>query len=109
MLSCMPKYLYAYRGGSTPESEEEQQAVMARWTGWFGQLGPAVVDGGNPFSVSATVGSDGSAGDGGASQLTGYSVVQADGLQAATEMAKGCPVLDAGGSVEVYEAFDVMG
>ena len=51
----MANYLLAYRGGSTPDSEEEQQAVMAAWTSWFGSLGPAVVDGGNPFSVSATV------------------------------------------------------
>jgi hypothetical protein len=105
----MGKYLLAYKGGSTPESEQEQQAVMAAWTGWFGELGPAVVDGGNPFSVSASVASDGSVGEGGGAQLTGYSVLAAGSLQAATEMAKGCPVLDAGGSVEVYETVDVMG
>jgi hypothetical protein len=105
----MAKYLLAYRGGSTPESEEEQQAAMAAWTSWFGELGPAVVDGGNPFSVSASVASDGAVNDGGAAQLTGYSVLAADSLPAATEMAKGCPVLDAGGSVEVYETFDVVG
>jgi hypothetical protein len=105
----MAKYLFAYRGGSTPQSEDEQQAVMAKWTGWFGELGPAVVDAGNPFSVAASVASDGSVTDGGGAQLTGYSLLQADSLQAATEMAKGCPVLEAGGSVEVYESFDVMG
>ena len=105
----MANYLLAYRGGSTPESEEEQQAAMAAWTGWFGELGAAVVDGGNPFSVSATVSSDGSAGEGGESRLTGYSVITAGDLQSATEMAKGCPVLRSGGSVEVYETFDVMG
>lgn len=35
-------------------------------------------------------------------------VISADSLQAATEMAKGCPVRDSGGSIEVYETFDVM-
>jgi hypothetical protein len=103
----MGTYLLAYTGGSTPESEEEQQAVMAAWTSWFGELGSAVVEGGNPFSVSATVASDKSVSDGGRAGLTGYSVISADSLQAATEMAKGSPVLDAGGTVEVYETFDV--
>lgn len=104
----MANYVLAYTGGSTPESEEEQQAVMAAWTGWFERLGPAVVDIGNPFGPSKAVATDGSVSDGAPSRLTGYSVVSSDSLDAATEMAKGCPVLNGGGSVEVYETFQVM-
>jgi hypothetical protein len=104
----MGKYVLAYKGGSVPQSEAEQQAVMAAWTSWFGDLGPAVADGGNPFSASTSVASDGSVSEGGGAQLTGYSVLEAQSLQAATQLAKGCPVLEAGGSVEVYETFDVM-
>ena len=51
---------------------------------------------------------NGSASDGGASGLTGYSVLSADSLAAACDLAKGCPILDNGGTVEVYETFDVM-
>ena len=40
--------------------------------------------------------------------VTGYSVVSADSLEAALEMAKGCPHLAANGGVEVYETFPVM-
>jgi hypothetical protein len=36
--------------------------------------------------------------------VTGYSVVSADTLDAAVELAKGCPVLEIGGTVDVYEA-----
>ncbi len=104
----MAKYVLAYTGGATPETEAEQQAVMAAWTGWFQTLGQAIADPGNPFGPSKTVASDGSVGDGGASGLSGYSVLTADSLDAAAELAKGCPVLTAGGSVEVYETFDVM-
>jgi len=100
----MAKYLLAYKGGAMPESEEEQRAVMAAWTSWFGDLGPAVVDGGNPFSVSASVASDGSVTDGGGAQLTGYSVLRADDLGGAVELAKGCPILEDGGTVDVYES-----
>jgi hypothetical protein len=105
----MSNYLFAYRGGGgMPETEEQRQAVMDAWGAWFGQLGEAVVDPGNPFAGSATVGGGGAVSDGGQAGLTGYSVVRAGDLAAATEMAKGCPVLTGGGSVEVYETFEVM-
>ena len=104
----MSNYVLAYRGGTMAPTEEEQQRVMAAWGAWFGQLGQAVVDGGNPFAGSTSVGSDGGVSDGAPSALTGYSVLQADNLAAATELAKGCPVLSAGGSVDVYETLAVM-
>jgi hypothetical protein len=104
----MAKYLLAYTGGATPETEAEQQAAMAAWTNWFGEIGPAIADPGNPFGPSKAVGSGGTVSDGGPSGLTGYSLVNADSLDAAAELAKGCPVLTNGGAVEVYETFDVM-
>jgi hypothetical protein len=100
----MPKYVFAYTGGSMPETEEQQKAVMDAWLGWFGQLGQAIVDGGAPFGPSSTVGPDGSVSGGGTSGLTGYSVIEVDSLDTAVAQAKGCPVLAAGGSVEVYES-----
>lgn len=103
----MGKYVLAYTGGSMARTEEEQQAVMAAWGTWFGELGQAVVDPGNPFGPSATV-SGGGMSEGGASSLTGYTVLSAESLQSAGELAKGCPVLSRGGSVEVYETFEVM-
>jgi len=103
----MTKFVLAYTGGSVPDTEEQQKAVMDAWMSWFGQLGAAIVDGGAPFSNSSTVGSDGAVSTSGASKLTGYSVVDADGLDAAVAMAKGCPVLTAGGNVEVYETMQM--
>ncbi|HKF37191.1 MAG TPA: hypothetical protein VKB35_09845 [Ktedonobacteraceae bacterium] len=44
----MANYLLLYSGGRMPESEAEQAAVMQAWTSWFGELGSALVDGGNP-------------------------------------------------------------
>jgi hypothetical protein len=104
----MATYVYVYTGGSVPDTAAEQEAVMAAWGAWYGELADAIVDGGNPFGPSTTVRSDGSSAEGGASRLTGYSIVRADSLDAATKMAGGCPVLTSGGQVEVYETFDVM-
>jgi hypothetical protein len=104
----MGNYLYAYRGGRMAETDEERERVMAAWGAWFGQLGEAVVDGGNPFGASASVSGDGGTSDGAPSGLGGYSVIRADDLAAATELAKGCPVLSDGGAVDVYETLEVM-
>jgi hypothetical protein len=104
----MGKYVLAYTGGSMAETAEEREAVMAAWGAWFGTLGPAIVDAGNPVGAAATVAPGGSVSDGASSGLTGYSVLSAESLGDATELAKGCPVLSSGGSVEVYETIEVM-
>jgi hypothetical protein len=104
----MGKYLFAYTGGGMAQTDAEREAAMAAWGSWFGKLGPAIVDAGNPFGPSASVGSGGSVSDGGASRLSGYSVISADSLAAANDLAKGCPVLANGGGVEVYETVEVM-
>jgi hypothetical protein len=101
-------YVLVFKGGGMAETEAEQQAVMAAWGEWYGKLGQAVVDGGNPFGPSKSVASDGTVSDGAASGLTGYAILQADSLDAAGEMAKGCPILSSGGSIEAYEVFEVM-
>ena len=100
----MGKYVLAYRGGAMGETPAEQEASMTQWMEWFGTLGEAIVDPGNPFGPSATLQGDGSRGASGQSGLGGYSIISADTLDQACDLAKGCPVLTGGGSVEVYEA-----
>src|SRR5436309_5326809 len=98
----MAKFVYLYTGGQMAETPEAQQAAMQAWGEWFGTLGDVVLDMGNAFTASATL-SDGGASTGGASRIGGYSVISAESLDDATSLAKGCPVLVSGGSVEVYE------
>ncbi|WP_136660277.1 YciI family protein [Nitratireductor sp. XY-223] len=103
----MPNFVYAYHGGKPPESPEEGAKVMAAWNAWFEALGAAVVDGGAPVGASKTVSSGGVSDGGGANPLSGYSIVSADNIDAAVEMAKGCPILEGGGSIEVAEAMEM--
>jgi hypothetical protein len=104
----MANYLLVYHGGSQPEDEAAGKAVMDAWMGWFGRLGSAVVDGGNPTSQTKVISSDGSVADGGPQSPTGYSVLRAESLDEAVALAKGCPHLAAGGMVEVSETIDAM-
>jgi hypothetical protein len=103
----MGKYVLAYSGGGMPETEEEQARVMGAWTDWLGSLGDSLVDAGTPFGASKTV-ANGSLADGARSRLTGYSIVTAGTLDEAAGKTKSCPVLDSGGTIDVYETIDVM-
>jgi hypothetical protein len=103
----MANYVLVYSGGGVPEGEAAQQAELAKWGAWYEKLGQAVVDGGNPFGPSASVAAGGAVSQGAPSALTGYTVIAADSLDAATEHAKGCPILDSGGRVDVYETFQI--
>ena len=105
----MSDYALLYTGGRMPETEVEQARVMQAWTGWYGTIGASLKDGGNPFApVAKTVGSDGSIKDGASGpQHSGYTIVSAASLETAAELAKGSPILSAGGSVTVYEIVEM--
>ena len=99
----MAKFVYVYTGGQMAETPAAQEAAMQAWGAWFGTLGNAVTDPGNPFGGAVTVSSNGVT-NGGAAGASGYTVVTADSLDEAATLAKGCPVLTGGGAVEIYEA-----
>jgi hypothetical protein len=103
----MANYLLTYYGGGMPETQEEQAQVMQAWTAWFGQLGDALVDGGNPTSTSRAISPDGSVMDA-TSAPSGYSIIKAADIDAAVAAAKGCPVLAGGAAIVVSETFPAM-
>jgi len=106
----MANYVLLYSRGSMPQTEAEQAAVMQAWGAWYGGLGSALVDPGNPFTPKAkSIASDGTVSDGAVGTMaSGYTVVKTDSLDEAVEMARNCPVLQSGGQVTVYETFKVM-
>ncbi len=103
----MPNYVLAYHGGKTPESPEEGAKQMAKWNAWVGGLGDAVVNPGTPLGKPKTVSSSGVSDDGGSDPLLGFSILKADSMDAALEMAKACPTLEIGGTIEVAEVMEM--
>ena len=104
----MPDFLFAYHGGTIPETQEEGEKAIAAWGQWFEDMGAAVVNGGNPVGQSMTVTSAGVSDDGGANPVSGFTVVSADTAEAACAMAAGCPmVVDGSGSVEVAPVIEM--
>ena len=104
----MAKYLITYTGGATPDdtTPQEREAIMKAWMDWFGSLGDAVIDMGNPTAASRQVAPGGVVTDP-QPAITGYSIIRADSLDLATDACAGHPHLDAGGTVTVSEMFEV--
>ncbi len=103
----MSKYLYLYRGPATPIEDftPEQSAEQLRaWGEWMARVGSALVDGGAPFAARTAVGDDGSSPT--SSDLNGYTIVEADSLDAARALVDGHPFLSEGKgrfSVDIFE------
>lgn len=99
----MPNFIIAYVGGKQPETPEAGAAHMEKWKVWLGDLGDTVVNPGTPLGPSKIVSSNGvSDNSGSESRLTGFSIVKADDIDAAVEIAKACPFLEMG-NLEVAE------
>jgi hypothetical protein len=93
-----------------PQTPAAQTRVRKQWTKWFGKLGDAMVDPGNPFSGPVNkIKPDGTVARGPVGQrASGYSIIDAASLEKATKLARGCPVIKGGAQIAVYETFNAM-
>ena len=92
----MKKFLFLYKGYTTPTPE-----IGQAWMAWFEKVGDAMVDSGNPMTGGLEVTPEGVTGlEVGADSLTGYSIVNADSVEAAVELARSNPMIT---SVVVHE------
>jgi len=105
----MAQYVIVYLGGDQPSSPEEGKKHFAKYMEWLSSLGEAAVSPANPLKDMNTVHPDGSVTSGGASTMSGYTIIEADSMNAALEIAKACPFLDIGGSLEVSELMKMPG
>lgn len=99
----MPDYIIAYKGGNPPATKEEGAAHMTKWQKWIVDLGDDAVNPGTPLGKSRIVSAGGVSIDGGDNPMSGFSVVRAEDMEAALEIAKACPFLSTGGTLEVAE------
>ncbi len=97
----MAKFIIAYHGGGKPETPEQGKAQMAAWQQWLTDLGDAVIEPGNPIPNSKVVTSGGVAEADPATRMSGYTLVNAENMDAAIVVAQACPFLDTGGSLHV--------
>ena len=105
----MSQYFISYLGGDAPSSPEEGRQHMSKYRAWLASLGDAAVSPANPLKSTSTVNSDGSVTRGGASSMSGFTIIEADSFDQAISIAKNCPFLDVGGSLEVSELMQMPG
>ena len=105
----MAQYVIVYLGGSPPSTPEEGKQHMAKYMDWLSSLGDKAVSPANPLKGTQTVNPDGSVSDGGESGMSGYTIIEADSMEAAMAVAKACPFLEIGGSLEVSELMKMPG
>jgi YCII-related domain len=94
----MPRFMVLYVGPPTPPN-----ASHAGWPAWFEKLGDKLVDRGSPLANGFALRGDAST-SGSATQLNGYSIIQADDRDEALSLVQDHPYLAQGRaySVEVY-------
>jgi hypothetical protein len=105
----MSEFAFLFRGRDRTGSPEQLQKTMLKWAAWFKELGVQghIVDPGHPLQDVGNVvrGKTKAVNDGPFAEtkdlVNGYILIEATDLAHATELAKGCPGLEIGGSVEV--------
>ncbi len=106
----MAKFLFVYRGKSDSAQKmtpEQMQQNMQKWGTWIGEAVKKgwMVDPGDGLTGEGLVVKSKIVSDGPFVEskeiVGGFSIVEAETIQAASELAKGCPGLLNGGSVEV--------
>ncbi len=105
----MTQYLIIYLGGDQPSSPEEGKQHFSKYMEWLSSLGDSAVSPANPLKNTSTVNTDGTVTAGGATTMSGYTIIKADSMDAALTIAKACPFLDIGGSLEVSELVEMPG
>ena len=106
----MSEFTYLYRGrGDSIGSPEQRQQHLMKWRAWFQELGASghLKELGHPLEGGGAVvrGSQKLVTDGPYAEakdlIGGFSIIEARDLAEASELAKGCPILEVGGAVEV--------
>jgi hypothetical protein len=103
----MPNYLLLYHGGRIAQTDEDRTAAMAKWGKWMQDVGENLVDRGNPCSDVKSVSQTGPS-EFSDHRVSGYSIISAPSMDDATNCAQMVPLVDEGGTVDVYEIHPAM-
>jgi hypothetical protein len=105
----MSQFVIVYLGGDQPSSPEEDRKHFSKYMDWLSSLGDSAVSPANPLKDTSTVNPDGTVTTGGTTTMSGYTIVEADSMEDALAIAKACPFLEIGGSLEVSELIEMPG
>lgn len=99
----MPRYLISYIGGNPPANPKEGEERMRAYMAWLDGLGEAAISPANPLHDVHTIKPDGTVENKSTTLMSGYTIIETESMAAALAVAKACPFLSIGGSLEVAE------
>lgn len=106
----MSQFIFTYHGGDKPETPEVGQKGMEAWKKWAESLGPALVNPGTPVGVTKILTASGIIEERPSNPIMGFSIVEADSMDAAAELLKDCPHIHMfGGTLEISEMMAMPG
>ena len=103
----MAQYAFLYYGEPQFDSPEAGQAHQQKFFAWISGLGEAVVNPGMPLGQPTSISAAGISSSHDPGRLTGLSIIEADSLEAAVNMAKASPYVEDGGTIQVAEVFQM--
>lgn len=110
----MTKFVFIYHApmtpaDATPPTAEQMEAVMGEWNAWASKVGDRMVDFGTPLAGGTRVTTEGTFPS--TRDVAGYSIIEADDLDGALELARNHPhlTMPGGCEIEVHEAQPVPG
>ena len=105
----MSEFVFLYRGRMRLGSADQQQKTLEKWGAWMSELGQrgVIVNPGQPLEDTGkrVEGPNRVVHDGPFAEIkdlvNGFTIITAANIDEAAEIAKGCPIFDDGGGVEV--------
>ena len=105
----MSEFVFLYRGGRRGESPAESEQIMQKWVAWMQGLAASgnLKDRGQPLEPEGKVvrGTQRTVTDGPYPEskdiVGGYTLIEADDLAHAAQLAGGCPIFERDGLVEI--------
>ncbi len=104
----MAQFGLLYVGEPVHESEAAAQAHQQQFFAWVGSLGDAIVNPGMPFGPPTRVSAEGVSSEARADRLTGLTIIEAEDMDAALEIAKNCPYVEVA-ALDVVQIFQMPG
>ncbi|WP_427172644.1 hypothetical protein [Arthrobacter sp. 92] len=105
VLYIAPQSAQSLMAESSPEAAQEG---MKAWTQWAEKAGDGLVDLGAPLGAGKEVVTAGTSDT--ATNVSGYSVLQAEDMEGALALLEGHPhLMMPAASIQVYEALDMPG
>jgi hypothetical protein len=103
----MAQFLITYHGGNfKPETPEAAQQSMDEWQAWATGLGSAIKNPGSRVGITKVLTHKGISESGSPHPSFGFTVIEAESIDAALDLLTDCPHIKAEGMIEVSEMLD---